>query len=152
MTKVAEPSIGTASAPAPPRLSKRSRQTLLEETGLPRAGRGIRHHQGDPDGWEWVCYLSRVATRVRLPRPVPIWAVDDLRRAGHAHLAAVRLQRLLDADPLPAEARRLRSEIRRSVSQARTAERVLAKLVAEVKAAERQQVPSIQTLLAQVGR
>ena len=140
------------SIPAPSRLSMRSRQTRLEVTGLPRAGRGIRHHQGDRDGWEWVQYLSRVAQRVGLPRPAPLWAVDDLRRAGHAHLEAERLQRRLTAETAPAEQRRLRSEIRRHVSQARMAERILAKLVAEQRATQSAQVPSIHTLLSQVGR
>jgi len=137
---------------ARPRQSKRSRQTRLEVTGLPRAEKGVRHHQGDREGWAWVQYLSRVAQRVGLPRPAPLWAVDDLRRAGHAHLTAERLQQKLDAETAPAEQRRLRSEIRRHISQARTAERVLRALVAEMKAVERQRIPSITDLLARVGR
>jgi hypothetical protein len=93
-----------------------------------------------------------LADRLGLPGRVPAWSVADLKRAGFAHLTAEALQRKLGETEHEPERRRLRSEIRRSVSQARTAERVLAALVSEHRAEQAARPVAVSDLLARVGR
>jgi len=109
------------------------------------------------EGIEVTRYLLALVERHHLGRPCPDWSLATLVDAGKAFVALRHLHRELDAEmakPEPGrqESRRLRSEIRRTTSQRRVAENILGRLVAEMKAEARSTVPSIQSLLAQVGR
>ena len=150
-----------ASGARPPRAqylprSSRTRRAMLEASGLPRSGRGQRHD--NVEGAEWVRYLGDLCLRVGLvERPVPRWSTEILRQAGRAHLVLVHVQGLLDAEaaaPVPSrqEARRLRSEVRRCLSQRGMLERTLAAIVAERKAEARKSPTVGLSLLDRVGR
>jgi len=109
------------------RPSPRSRRLILEQSGLPRLERGRRHVDGEAKAWS--DYLGPLVDRLKLGRPVPKWALPHLIEAGHSHLVLVKLRAVERGETNPAEARRLRSEARRSASQRSRCENVLAKMV-----------------------
>jgi hypothetical protein len=113
-------------APSP---YSRTRRRVLEKSGLPRSAWGQRHDT--PEGREWSRYLGALVDRLGLPRPCPRWAVAHLSEAGHSHLILLRLRDALATEAHPIEARRLRSEARRTASQRNRCEAVLAKLATE---------------------
>jgi hypothetical protein len=118
---------------------------------LPRAGRGIGHHQGDAEGFAWVRYLQRVCERIGLPLPPPAWALDDLARAGHAYLAECRLNARAAVETSPVEVRKLRSQARREGSTGRMAERVLRATLKEHREREATQPVAVADLVARIG-
>jgi len=78
--------------------------------------------------------LGALVERIGLPRPCPRWAVAHLVEAGHSHLLLLRLRDALVTEAHPVEARRLRSEARRTASQRNRCEAVLGKLATEHRA------------------
>jgi hypothetical protein len=114
------------------RPSPRNRRAFLERSGLPRLDRGIRHKvdgYATAEARAWEDYLGPLVTRLGLGRPIPRWALPHLIEAGHSHLVLLRLRAAERGETNPAEARRVRSEARRSASQRSRCENVLAKMV-----------------------
>jgi AcrR family transcriptional regulator len=123
---------GTSTPRKRDRRGRRYEVLRFRRSGLPR----VLARQTGPEGTEVSRYILALVERFHLARPVPDWAIPTLVDAGKAHMVLRHLHRLLDAEmaspePSRSEARRLRSEIRRTTSQRRMAENILSKMVAE---------------------
>jgi hypothetical protein len=138
------------------RRDRRGRRNVakLRDSRLPRPV-GVTMAVGGrltPEALAWLDYVGPLVDRLGLGRPVPAWSRAHLIEAGHSHLTLLKLRAAEAVETHPPEARRLRSEARRSASQRARAEAVLSKLVAEHRAHESASTPSFQALLAKVGQ
>jgi hypothetical protein len=105
-----------------------------------------------PEARAWLDYLGPLVDRLGLGRPVPAWSIPLLTEAAHSHLVLLKLREAERVETHPPEARRLRSEARRSASQRARAEAVLGKLVSEHRAEQAARPVAVSDLLARVGR
>ena len=143
---------GGTLAPKRDRRGRRYAVARLRYSGLPRV---LERQDGAP-GIAARRYMLALLDRLGLPVPPPVWSEPYLIDATRAAVVLGQLHRALDLEmakpePHPAEARRLRSEIRRTSSQRARAESVLGKLADEVRKREAAQPLSIAALLGKVG-